>query len=92
MLAIKIYSISQQSITKKYLKELYGVFFSTFSAMSLFASFMVLLLILVEVAPPSAASVPRLGTNLCFIRIFLSLINFTYWEEIDRWLNGRLGP
>ena len=30
-------------------------------AMSLFASFMVLLLILVEVAPPSAASVPKLG-------------------------------
>ena len=60
--------------------------------MSLFASFMVLLLILVEVAPPSAASVPRLGTNLCFIGVFLSLFNCTYWEEIDRLLNSRFGP
>ena len=31
------------------------------SAMSLFGSFMVLLLILVEVAPPTAASIPKLG-------------------------------
>ena len=34
------------------------------SAMSLFASFLVLLLILVEAAPPTASSVPTLGMFL----------------------------
>ena len=34
--------------------------------MSLFASFMVLLLILVEVAPPTAASIPNLGESVKF--------------------------
>ena len=37
-----------------------------FSAMSLFASFLVLLLILVEAAPPTASSVPTLGMFLQF--------------------------
>ena len=35
--------------------------------MSVFASFLILLLILVEAAPPTASSVPTLGNNSVFI-------------------------
>ena len=34
--------------------------------MSIFGSFLVLLLILVEAAPPTASSVPKLGNQFCF--------------------------
>ena len=43
------------------LKKIIFVALSLFSAMNIFASFLVLLLILVEAAPPTAASVPSLG-------------------------------
>ena len=71
---------------KKYLKKL--CFFSTFSAMSLFASFMVLLLILVEVAPPSAASVPRLGMISCFIAGSLEAAYSLNWGAREIWGKG----
>ena len=41
----------------------------SFSAMSLFASFLVLLLILVEAAPPTASSIPTLGKYHFMINI-----------------------
>ncbi|CAD5112799.1 DgyrCDS2009 [Dimorphilus gyrociliatus] len=40
-------------------------------AMSLFASFLVLLLILVEAAPPTASSVPTLGLYYCFNMVII---------------------
>ena len=45
-----------------------------FSAMSLFASFLVLLLILVEAAPPTASSVPTLGKLLLPLLLLSSFL------------------
>ncbi|CAD5113922.1 DgyrCDS3081 [Dimorphilus gyrociliatus] len=42
-------------------------------AMSIFASFMVLLLILVEAAPPTAGSIPKLGLYYCFNVVIIML-------------------
>ncbi len=42
-------------------------------AMSLFASFLVLLLILVEAAPPTPSSIPKLGIYYCFNMVLVIL-------------------
>ena len=45
-------------------------------AMSLFASFLVLLLILVEAAPPTPSSIPKLGIYYCFNMVLIILSIF----------------
>ncbi|CAD5113925.1 DgyrCDS3084 [Dimorphilus gyrociliatus] len=55
-------------------------------AMSIFGSFMVLLLILVEAAPPTAGSIPNLGVYYCFnvVIIMFSIILSSLVVNINR--------
>ncbi|ELU09980.1 hypothetical protein CAPTEDRAFT_105798, partial [Capitella teleta] len=62
--------------------------------MSTFSSFMVLLLILVESAPPTANTVPKLGVYYCFIMviIMLSIILSSMVVNIARGPSNKTSP
>jgi len=62
-------------------------------SMSIFSSFLVLLLILCESAPPSAGSIPKLGVYYCFNMVIImgSVILSSFVVSVSRGFSGQPG-